>query len=438
MNAFGRRKFIASLGLGAGSYLLHPLGNQLLAQAFAAPTPKLLMYITGGGFSPGDDETAGFWPTNQAGLDFGPAMTALAPLKNKAVFLESFYNPFNKHLHGNGYSTTTMVGDTGAGEASQPSGVSFDRLVAKAIKGTAPITSLNLGTMEQDDNDPQHTFSADGAKAVVPPMVNPVKAFETVFGGAPNLSQGDNGAEKRLLQDKSVFDGLVKDIERMNKALASSEKAKLDQYVSSVRALETQLGEVVKTRASCSSPSAPGANIYAEGMKSAKLPVYKAMMDIAANALACGLTNTVSFLASEGSLEFMPLDSGAGFCGEHQMWHGKGARADHLRYYNFQYGNIALLQKSLMELGGEALADNTLVLSFCQTGGPHHNGQDRYFALLLGNPGGRLSPGKYIQSPVGKRSMADVFMTAGAALGVAMPSFGSSDLKPSVIPGVLA
>jgi hypothetical protein len=34
--------------------------------------------------------------------------------------------------------------------------------------------------------------------------------------------------------------------------------------------------------------------------------------------------------------------------------------------------------------------------------------------------------------------MADVFMTAGAALGVAMPSFGSSDLKPSVIPGVLA
>ncbi|MDX2019793.1 MAG: DUF1552 domain-containing protein [Deltaproteobacteria bacterium] len=437
MNAIARRRFISSLGLGVGSYFFQPLCNRIMAEAFAAPTPKLLMYITGGGFSPGDDEP-GYWPSNQSGLDLGPAMTALAPLKSKAVFMESFFNPLNKHLHGNGYSTTTMVADTGAEEASQPAGVSFDRQIAKTIKGTAPLTSLNLGTMEADNNDPQHTFSADGPKALVPPMVNPIKAFEAVFGGATNVSQGDDGAAKRLLQDKSVFDGLVKDIERMNKALAASEKAKLDQYVSSVRALETQLGEVVKARASCGSPMAPSASIYAQGRKSPKLPVYKAMMGIAANALACGLTNTVSFLASEGDLDFMPLDAGGGFCGTHQMWHGKGSRADHLRYYNFQYSNIAALRQALVDLGGEALADNTLILNFCQTGGPHHNGQDRYFALFLGNPGGRLATGKYIQSPVGKRSMADVFMTAGAALGVAMPSFGSAELKASVIPGVLA
>lgn len=424
----------------------------MLSEAMGQPQTRrrLFLYMTGGGFPPAYEDDGvdheGYWPkpgANPAAFDLGPSMPALEPYKSEVLFLESFYNPYNKHLHGNGFSTTTCVPDQGDGELSVPSAISFDRWVAKGIGAQAPILSLNLCTHEVDDSDPQLTLTADGPKAIVPPMLNPVKTFAQIFG---NVKPGDNSGQEattlRLAQDKSVFDAVVGDIDKMNKSLAGAEKAKLDQYLTSIRDLEKQMKDLATAQTGCSAPAAPPANIYSEGRKSPKKPVVEAMLGIGINAMACGLTQVVTFYSSEGDLDFMPLDAQGGdakFCGSHQMWHGKGSRADHIRYYQYQFANMAEVRKRLgtFSEGSGSVADHTLLMNFCVTGGPHHNGQDEYYAVLLGKLAGKLGTGRYLKFAKEQRSMADVFLTAAQALGMQANSFGSAELKSATLPGVL-
>lgn len=449
MHLIGRRNFLSSLGLGVGAYLLSPIHKQLISEALGQPQSRrrLFLYLTQGGFAPASEDHEGYWPTPGADANaftLGPAMTPLEPYRDELLFAESFYNPYNKHLHGNGFSTTTCISDLGNGEEKQPAGISFDRWVAKSIGANAPILSLNLCPHEVDDSDPQHTLSADGPKAIVPPMLNPVKAFAQIFGNAaPNDPNAGAAAEAKLARDKSVLDALAGDISKMSSRLAGAEKAKLDQYLTSVRDLEKQIGELAAAQTDCQALTPPPGNIYDQGRRSPREPVYKALVDIGVNAMACGLTQVVTFFAAEGGLDFMPLERPDGdvkFCGSHQMWHGKGSPNDHLQYYRFQFANMADVRKRLGGFGeGDgSIADSTLLLNFCVNGGPHHNGQDRYFAVFVGKLGGRLKSGRYLAFPRAQRSMADVFLTAGHALGVQGTSFGSPELKSALLPGVVA
>lgn len=443
MHLIGRRNFLASLGLGAGSYLLSPMFRQLVSEAQAAPgAPRLLLYLTGGGFPKPLKEEPGYWPTNEGGkVVLSKSVEPLSPHASEVSFWESFYVPYNLDLHGNGFSTSTMRPVEGKGEEQQPTGISFDRWIANSISADAPIRSLLLGTNEEDSGDVQYTDTADGPRAIVQPLLNPITAYETVFAGAQSGGAGrdaEAAARLRLKQRRSVLDGIASDIKKMQGRLAGPEREKLDQYLSSVTDLETTLEKLVDAQSSCETPAAPSPTVYNKGRKSPKLPVYTAMKDIAINALACGMTRVVTFFAAEGDLDFMPSEVSPNPCGGHGMWHA-GTPRDHVTYYNFQFGNMAEMWSRLGKFseGDRSVASNTLLLNLCVNGGSHHGGHDRYFALLLGDLGGKLQKGKYLQFPEKQRSLADVYHTLGLAFGLKSDGFGAAELKSKPLDGVL-
>jgi hypothetical protein len=435
MSFLGRRKLFRTLGLGAGAYLLAPMRRQLVREARGqAPPKRLVIYGTGGGFPPE------YWPKPGATDDaftLGESLAPLEPWKSELLFLERFYNPFGANLHGNGMNhMLTMVPQMGTGESALPGGISLDRLLAKTISKDTPILSLNLSCHEVDDSDPQVTYSADGPAQKVPPALDPLKTFDAIFGsgGRPDAPAAAS-TQDLLAQDRSLLDAIRADVAKASGSLAGPERAKLDQYLTSMRDLEKQLGAVAEARVSCKAPARPPADVYAMGRRSPKSPVYEAMLNIACTALVCGMTRVLVFLTREGELTFLP-----GAPGFHQMWHGKGTPEMHRAYYRFHYGNMALLRQRLAAAGegSGTMADQTLFMNVNDCGGPHHNGSNDYYVLLLGRLGGRLRAGRYVASPKMQRSMSDVFVTVANALGVPLQQFGDPKHNRGVLPGLLA
>jgi hypothetical protein len=432
MQLIGRRNVLASLGLGAGAYLLTPMGRQLVREAHAqAPPRRFVLFIGGGGFGPE------YWPKKGASeTDFtlDAAMAPLEPFKDQLLFMERFSNPLTPNLHGNGGNFLTLGGS-----------ISFDCHVANTLGKGAPIKFLNICGREVDDSDPQITHSRDGAGSV-PAVLNPLKAYDSIFGNFTAPAASGPAPSDLLAQDRSVLDGVRADVTRLAARLAGSERAKLDQYLTSLRDLERQLGDLGKARGACAAPARPPATIYAQGRRAPRKPIYEAFTEIATAALVCGLVRVVTYITPEGELDWMPLERPDGlqgsqaFVGTHQMWHGKGTRGDHHRFYQFQYGNLAAVRNRLAAVreGNGTMADNTLLMNMSSTGGPHHNGWHDHYLLLVGSLGGKIRAGRYLSSPKMARSVTDPLVAVAQALGVETEKFGSAGLNKGAFPGVVS
>lgn len=428
-----RRHLLAGAGLGAGALFLEPMRRTLIREALGQTSPRLFFYITGGGFPPE------YWPKRGAterDFTLDEAMSPLSPLKDKLVFVERLFNPHAPHLHGNSSCAfLTLTAPSGDEETAQPTSASFDRVVARTLSRGAAIASLNVCTHEVDDSDPQLTVSSDGANAKVPAHLNPIKAFESIFGGGGTSSMP---VMDLLAADRSVLDAVRGDVSKVSAGLAGLERMKLEQYLTSLRELEKQLGDLVTARGSCEAPARPASSVYSGGRRSPKKPVYDAFLSLTATAVACGLTRVVTFLAAEGELDFLPLEGG-GQCGTHQMWHGSGTANDHRRYYQYQFGNLAALHGRLSSFkeGSGSVADTTLFVNLNLNCGPHHNGNNDYYAMLLGTLGGKLHGGRHLNFTRGARSMADLLVALSALVGAPMTSFGQSSLNKGPLPGLV-
>ena len=80
-------------------------------------------------------------------------------------------------------------------------------------------------------------MSADGPGQSFPSISSPGKAFDTYFAAAGTVmgGAGGNTIESNFAKNRSFLDVLRGDIGRMNSRLSGTEKAKLDQYLESLR-----------------------------------------------------------------------------------------------------------------------------------------------------------------------------------------------------------
>ena len=131
-------------------------------------------------------------------------------------------------------------------------GTSVDQVIAQQIGDTTPFASLELG-LERGrsagtcDSGYSCAYSNNiswrSATTPVPKETDPRAVFERLFGDPEGARDREAKREQRD-RDRSVLDLVLADAKSLRARLGAGDRAKLDQYLQSVRELETRMARL--------------------------------------------------------------------------------------------------------------------------------------------------------------------------------------------------
>ena len=212
-----------------------------LMEAMAAPrkspnsVPKRLVFL---GFPFGITEET--WFPKEAGSNYTMPL-GLKPLEKYRKDFSVISNLSNKYATDPHGGTSTLL--TGANVHRDPStqfknSISCDQLAAFYIGKTTRFKSLQLTTKSEYGHGKGLSLAWDAKGTPIAGESNPLDVFNKLFS-----NKGTSTAERRkkILEEKSVLDSVYEDIRGMHKIISKNDKEKLDEYLSSIRAMELDL-----------------------------------------------------------------------------------------------------------------------------------------------------------------------------------------------------
>jgi BMFP domain-containing protein YqiC len=256
MNAktwMSRRNVLRGLGVGLALPWLESLSPPLAYAQAATPIKRyLLMYFPCG-------VARAYWPPKGAGAGSAWSLSALLePLAPYKKYLQVLSNVGQEELYNAGVnpnpshslycapSFSCTVPDT---KLPILGGPTVDQIIAQKIGGS-PFKSLQIGcsTMNSssDGRHPSITRSISWSASDVPlyKEVNPQAVFDSLVmqlapGGATDPAN-QAMAQLRKDRDLSVLDYVSREAASLNSRLSASDRRRLDQFLTSVRDLETR------------------------------------------------------------------------------------------------------------------------------------------------------------------------------------------------------
>jgi hypothetical protein len=474
-----RRQVLRGAGVALSLPWLETLAPRTArAQAAAVRRRFITMYFSNG--------TAAFWTPTGGGAGaawkLSPIQEPLAPVKSHLLAMSNVSNttPYITAKDPDGTHPTGSHGAlsastwTAAPAAGKNNGISIDQVVANNIAaGPNPTTlhslQVGLSTVDSytDGLDAAHSRSMSWKSASEPlyKTVNPQAVFDrlTAAGAAPPSATGnvsptpDPAAERRRALQKSALDYIAESSAALQLRLGTSDRMRLDQFLSSVRTLETRIQKSgiapVQTPASCKTTTRASAPI-AVGMTPAnysRAAHADLMIDLTMMALTCDMTRVVSYMLDDARSEFVYKflvprtftadGSTPGTTGGCDQYHA----LQHAGETNNQFATIGwwMAQKAsdlaakpaaVSEGAAGSMLDNTLILLASGMHGSSHKGLDIPVALI-GNGGGVLKQDTYVPFAT-EQQIANLHLTvAQKVFDCKETSFGSST---GIIPEILA
>jgi hypothetical protein len=237
-------------------------------------------------------------------------------------------------------------------------------------------------------------------------------------------------------KDKSILDLLRADAGRLDARLAAPERAKLDQYLESLRSLERQINVRATAQTSCKKPPAPPETPAACSGQTGTTGCAQAieqLVDITFLMHQCGLTH-VSHIQFEGMggphIKYEWL-------GDPRNHHDDNHANDNAILQKIETWWFSMIGRLVDQLakapeGNGTMLDNSLIMLVNTGGGIHHRGFDRHPLILLGGRAG--SGGRYVEYPEGSHCMSEAYVSIANAFGVPTEKFGD----PAFCAGPLA
>ena len=225
-----RRRFLQSAGVTLALPLLECM-TPVFSQAAQPKAPRRLLIISNNlGFLPKP-----FFPT-VAGRDYELSPT-LAPLAGVRHELSVFSGLSHPDVNG-GHSAencflTAARGPTKSGFRNQ---ISLDQFAVEKLGQLTRFPTLNLG-VNIDKGNRSLSWTRDGV--LLPAEDSAPALFRRMF------VQGDPAAVQRQLnrleERGSILDTLTHETKRLSRGLGGDDRARLDQYLTSVREVEERL-----------------------------------------------------------------------------------------------------------------------------------------------------------------------------------------------------
>ena len=194
--------------------------------------------------------------TEGAGFELTPILEPMAAYKNKSLLMTGLSQVNGRALgdgpgdHARAASTfLTGVHPRKTAGADIKVGISADQVAAQAIGSKTRFASLELGIEHgRIVGNCDSGYSCAYSNSISwrteslpnPPEVNPRLVFERLFGNADFSEPADIRA-RRERQRKSILDYVREDAASLQGNLGSSDRRKLDEYLTSVREIEKRI-----------------------------------------------------------------------------------------------------------------------------------------------------------------------------------------------------
>jgi len=378
------------------------------------------------------------WSAEGQGADMKLSKTLwpLEPLKQKINVIDGLYVQAltGQGIHP-GQTGSLLSGAHISKGAIIHSGISVDQMIANRLGEETPQSSIVLACDQPLTGFHESNFSLaysshlswQSPDSPVPIEVYPSLAWDNLF---------DN---RGSLQNLSILDRVKDRAQDLSRSISSTDKGKLDEYLTSVREVEKRVESMRKDKANADN-AAKGKNTVAFAMMDRPangLPEdlrehSRMMCDIIALAFQTNKTQVASFIISHDlSAMYYPFLNVKD--GHHSASHNNNSDDYELiaRFHVEQYAYLISKLDSMKEGDGTVLDNSCLMfLSNMWIGRKHDN--FRLPVVLAGGLGGTLETGRtlnYLKDGDDNRKMCSLYLSLMDRYGVKLDQFGDSSTR---------
>lgn len=374
----------------------------------------------------------GHWVPKSEGklIELRPDIKPLDRFKDKI----NVYSGMKVHLDGRP-SITHFTGNMTALTGTTPRSNSviiptIDTLIADHIGATTRFKSLEMSST----GNPRHMYSFRPGGVFQPAEASPAAMYTRLFGPEfkdPNAANFT--PDPQVVARQSVLSVVKDQRQKLERELAGADRARLDEYFTSLRQLEQQLAiqlEKPAPLAACSVPGKP-----ADGPVGTEIETvtgnHKLFAQLAAFAFACDQTHVVN-------LTFSDMTSGlrrAGNAADHHSYTHEepideklGCQPNVAYFVTRTMEGLAdyLAALSSIKEGDSTLLDRSLIYGITDTGHAKVHSYENIPVLTAGSGGGRMRTGLHV---VGAGDpVTRVGLTVQQALGMPVNSWGAESM----------
>jgi len=431
--ALPRRTFLRGVGACLALPLLDamvPAGTALAATA-AEPVKRL-----GFVFIPmGCDITRWAPPAGEKLDKLSPILSPLAPVKDHVTVLSNMeLREAYPGTHATSNSTFLSCAHAKHTESSDYFlGTTADQIAAKQLGRQTQLPSLELAmdmlqVVGQCDNGYacvyQNNLSWSSPTTPLPAEAHPRLVFETLFGEGG--SKADRVAE--LKRRASLLDFVKDDLARLGGTLGAADRAKVDQYLDSVRDVERRIQKAERDAA-----DNPLTDLDRPvGVPAAYAEHARLMFDLQVLAFQGDVTRVITFqLARETSNRTYP-EVGVNDPHHPLSHHGndpeKIARLAKINQFHVSLFAEFLGKLKAVKEGSGTLLDHSLLLYGSGMGNPNVHDHINLPIVVAGGAAGGMRGGRHIRfnRPA---PLANLHVTLLDKVGVRLDKFGDSNGK---------
>jgi hypothetical protein len=431
--ALPRRTFLKTVG----ATMALPLLDAMIPAATALDkTPAKPVRRLGFVFMPMGCDQSRWTPRGEKTLaQLSPILDSLAPVKDRITILtnmelanaypgshatsnSSFLSAAKaKHTEGNDYYLGTTV----------------DQVAAKQLGLETQLPSLEMSmdlmqTVGQCDNGYacvyQNNLSWSSPTTPLPSEAHPRIVFESLFG------EGGNAAERQaaLRKRASLLDAFNHEIARLKRKLGTGDRAKVDQYLETIREVERRI-----QRAEADAANNPLPDLDRPvGVPAAYADHARLMFDLQLLAFQGDVTRVITFqLARETSNRTYP-EIGVPDP-HHPLSHHGNDPAKIERMPKINQFHVSLFAEFLQKMkdtpeGNGSLLDHSLYLYGSGIGNPNIHDHTNLPTIVAGGAAGGMKGNRHIryEKPT---PLANLHLTLLDKVGVRLDSFADSNGK---------
>lgn len=378
------------------------------------------------GFNPGRWEPA----TIGSKYDMAEELKALQPFRDKI----NIYSGLKAYLDGRPnvvHTTAPQVMTMGEIPRGQ-NPPSIDTLIADAIGTKTRFRSLEVGCAGSPAS-----YSQRGGTVINPSETSPAGLYSRIFGEDFQDPNSDKFVpDPTTMARRSVLSGVAETRRRFMSDLGAADRARLEEYFTSIRQLENKLELELQKPTPLAACSVPG--------KVDDKPVGMVIDDVLSNnrlfaqllahALACGQTRVINSVFSPA---FSPLRKAGSSMTFHLYTHeesldpklGYQPEATSFMFQCAQGFSDFVAAFDEIREGSGTLLDRTVILAHTDVSHARYHTIDNMPLLTAGGAAGRLKTGLHIQSK--GDAVTRLGLTLQQAVGVPINSWGSDSNQTS-------
>jgi hypothetical protein len=431
-----RRTVLKGLGVAVALPALEAMTPALaLAAGAQRASPRRLAFV----YVPNGVHGPDWLPrTLGAGFDFPATLQPLQPFRDQVNVLSGLtLDKARPNGDGPGDHARAMAAFLTGTQPVKTSGanirvgISVDQVAAQRVGRTTRFPSLEIGceggrSAGNCDSGYSCAYSSNlswrSATTPNPKEVNPRLVFERLFAGTDRHEAASSQA-RRERYNLSILDFVMEDAQRLQGRLGANDNRRLDEYLTSIREIETRLARSSREAGQTTAMARPA------GIPSDYGAHIRLMTDLLVLAFQGDVTRVATFVyANEGSnrnYRLINVPDGHHDLSHHQGNREKQAKISRInRFHMTQFAHLLGRLQAIRE-GEGTLLDNCMIVYGSGNGDGNRHNHDELPILLAGRGGGTITGGRHLRYPR-ETPLTNLYLSLLDRMGASVSSLGDS------------